>query len=253
MPPVDVVVARHVFCHVDDWRGFMRSLDLLCGKETLVAIEVPHCSDLLKHTEFDTIYHEHLSYFTLRAMNALLEHTPFRLHRVQHFPIHGGAMVVLLRRRDSEKPIHPSVYEAMDQELVSLGDWTTFQVKALQKITQLRDEVLDLLECGKRVAGFGASAKSTVWINACGFTRRELAFVCDSTKQKWGCTSPGTDIPIVDEGALLREQPDYAIMFCWNFASEVIERNQLYLSKGGKFIVPVPSIKVISADGETEI
>lgn len=106
------------------------------------------------------------------------------------------------------------------------------------KVRELRNE--------HTVCGFGASAKSTVWMNACGFDRSYIRFITDSTPWKQWTFSPGTDIPIVDEGALIRDRPDYAIIFAWNYAKEIVEKNQEYLNLGGKFIIPIPEISIIS-------
>lgn len=246
MPPVDVVVARHVFCHVDDWRGFIKSLDALCQKETLVVIEVPYAEDLLKHQWFDTIYHEHLSYFTLHAMKALLENGPFRLQRIQHFPIHGGSLVVCLRRRDSVAPAHPSVGEFLENEFIGENRWREFASRSMALIADLREQVKAIKIAGKSsVVGLGASAKSTVWMHACGFSRWEIPYICDCTPGKWNRLCPGTDIPIVDDGALLRDLPAFSICFAWNFRKDVLDRYAHWREKGGKFIFPVPKIEFV--------
>lgn len=247
MPSVDVVIARHVFCHVDDWHGFIATLDKVCQKNTLVAIEVPYVMDLLRHTQFDTIYHEHLSYLNIKALQALLEHSVFRIDHVQHFDVHGGAIVIYLRRRDYEGAADESVewYLNHEKDNLNVAAWQEFDRVAHLNLVALQKTVNDLLNDGKTVAGFGASAKSTVWMNACGFTSKQVRFITDTTPQKQWKYCPGTDVKIVDEGALLRELPDYAILYAWNFMSECLKKNNLYLSKGGKFIVPVPTVRII--------
>ena len=151
-------------------------------------------------------------------------------------------MVLMLRRNDSG--IEPTGSAIDFEDNILVDNWRIFRGQARLQIEELRDMVRLLRARGKTVAGLGASAKSTVWINACGFTKRDISFIADSTQQKLYKCSPGSDIPIIDEGALLRELPDYTIMFCWNFRDEVIRNNQLYLSMGGRFIVPVPIIRV---------
>jgi hypothetical protein len=249
MPAIDLIVARHVFCHVDDWMEFMSCVDYLSNTDTIILIEVPHVKDLLENHEFDTIYFEHTSYLNLGAMKALLERTHFHIHRVQRFPIHGGAIVLMLRRNNSDAPPHESVEQAFKDENVDfLQLWQDLAYAVKNMVFNLKEMILDLNRQGKSVVGFGASAKSTVWLNMLGLTKKEIRFICDSTPQKWGCTSPGTDVPIVDEGALLRELPDYAILFCWNFLSECVTKNKLWLDQGGQFIVPVPKLRVIGKD-----
>lgn len=247
MPVVDVVIARHVFCHIDDWSRFIKNMDTVCHANTLVVIEVPYVMDLLRRVQFDTIYHEHLSYLNIGAMEALLRGTVFRLDHIQHFPIHGGAIALYLRRRDYEGAADASVEWYLNEEKRHLNEeaWNVFSKAAHGNIMELTRKVSGLVEEGKTVCGFGASAKSTVWVSACGFTRKQIKFITDTTPQKHYKFSPGTDIPIVDPGALIRERPDYAIMFCWNFRNEVIARNEQFLRAGGRFIVPVPQIEIV--------
>jgi novobiocin biosynthesis protein NovU/D-mycarose 3-C-methyltransferase len=246
VPPVDVVIARHVFNHVDDWRAFVKALDILCHRDSLVVIEVPYILDLLTRVEFDTVYHEHLSYLNVKAMEYLLGGTPFVIHRIVKFPVHGGSIAIMIRRRDSDKPRCPSVRHFREAESTLNADaWKVFSVNAYTHIQNLGTQVIDLLANSKTVAGYGASAKSTVWLNAMGFTRKEVKFICDSTPGKWHKESPGTGIPITDEGALLREMPDYAILFSWNYEEEILTKNKLWREKGGKFIVPIPELRIV--------
>ena len=242
---VDIIIARHVFCHVEDWQAFIHNLLIPSKKDTLVCIEVPYVKDLLQNGEFDTIYHEHTSYLSIKAMSALLAGSPWRLHRIQKFPVHGGAILLMLRRHDYEGKPHPSVEEFLSHEKITLETWKEFSDRANKKIGVVSAFVRNLRSNGKTVVGFGASAKSTVWINACGFSKKEISFITDTTPQKLWKTSPGRDIKIVDEGAILRELPDYALCFAWNFATEILEKNKLARSKGVKFIFPHPELQVI--------
>lgn len=243
--PFDVVIARHVFCHVDDWRDFLRHVWLTTHNESLVCLEVPYCKDMLDRGEFDTIYHEHTSYLTLKAITALLANSPFRLHRVVRFPIHGGAILLMMRSKSSRVSPDPGLAAMLAEEHITLAEWQAFDAKARQAMLAMKETVRAAREQGKRVCGFGASAKSTVWVNACGFTRKDVQFITDTTRYKQWKLSPGTDIPIVDEGALLRELPDIALCFAWNFAAEILEKNALARSKGVKFYVPIPDPKLL--------
>lgn len=238
VPAVDCIVARHVFGHVDDLKGFIKALDIVANQNTLILIEVPWAKRLLENCEFDTIYFEHLSYFTIKSIDALLQNTPFRLHRVHEFPVHGGALGIMLRRRDHPSKADESVQKMMWNENVTEKAWKEMAERSKKSIARLICIVRSAIEAGKTVCGYGASAKFTVWMNACGFTKKEVKFVTDTTPQKQWCTVPGTDIPVVDPGALLREQPDYAIMGAWNFSEEIISKEHLYREVGGQFIVP---------------
>lgn len=232
----EVIVARHVFGHIDDWHEFMHGIQILAGKDTLLVVEIPYVVDLLNNTEFDTIYHEHLSYISIASIKALLKSTNFHIHNIVRFPIHGGALAVMIRRNDYGLKPDDSVDSF--RETITEHTWKSFSFKAKTKISELSKFVNDAVSSGQTVCGFGASAKSTVWINACGFTTKQIKFICDCTPYKQYTLSPGTDIPIVDEGALLRELPDICINFAWNFSDTVIEKNQPYLNHGGQIISP---------------
>lgn len=245
----DVIVARHVFCHVDDWRDFIKGLAFISGADTLICIEVPYVLDLLERGEFDTIYHEHTSYLSIRAMLALLEGTSLRLHKVIKYPIHGGAILLMLRHRDSGVLPDESIDQFLDWENLMPEKWEQFRSQAGNKIKQLTRTVRGFVHGGKRVCGYGASAKSTVWVNACGFNQNDLEGIYDNTVQKLYTFSPGTSIPIKHEGAFYADACDYAVMFCWNFADEVIAKNKKWLDGGGKFIIPHPEIRIVSKDG----
>lgn len=241
----DVVVARHVFGHVDDWKDFVKNLEAVSNRETLIVIEVPYIMDFLRDSQFDTCYHEHLSYVSINSVVELLKDTGLYLHKVVRFPIHGGAIALMLRRRDRKSHPHHTVKEMIDSEMISQFTWDRFEADSHRKIHDLKAAVNHLVSSGKTVCGFGASAKSTVMIQACGFNRSQISFICDSTPNKQGRLSPNTDIPIIDESGLMSRMPNYAVVFCWNFAAEVIAKNQTYLEKGGHFIIPIPELKII--------
>lgn len=232
----DVIVARHVFCHADDWQEFIRGIDVLSGPETLTVIEVPYVMDLLKNVKFDTIYHEHLSYLSITAINHLLATTSFHLHKIVPFPVHGGAIALMIRRNNCGIEIDNSV--SSFKENITVATWKEFAINAKAKISQLSAFVNDAVSQGKRVCGLGASAKSTVWINACGFKKQHINFICDCTPNKQYRFSPGSNIPVVDEGALLRDLPDICINFAWNFMDECLAKNQAYINYGGQIVSP---------------
>lgn len=236
----DAIAARHVFCHVDDWMDFFRGLGAVSHRETLICIEVPYVADMMDRLEFDSIYHEHTSYLTINAMRVLLNRTPFHLHRVIRSDIHGGSLVILIRHNDS---IHPRC--SIDiKENITRQQWELFDDQCRAKIQRLRRMVHDLIVEGKTITGYGASAKCTVWCNACKFTQKELKFVTDTTGYKQGRKVPGTDIPIVDEIEFSEERPDFAVMFAWNYQQEIMAKESKFLGNGGKFIVPIGEIWV---------
>ena len=232
----DIIIARHVFAHMDDWKSFISILDQCCHDKTIVFIEVPNTADMLKSNSFDQIYHEHLSYVTPKAVAALLSGTGFHIHGVISYSIHGGAIGIFIRKEAPVIECNLDLYE------VTQDDWINFSDRSKNLIFDLSEFVSD--ETGT-FSGYGASAKSSVWINACQWTSKEIGFIVDSTPQKQGRISPGSDIPIVPESELLKRMPDYCIIFSWNFCNEIIANNKAYTEAGGKFIIPIPEIKIV--------
>ncbi len=235
----DIILARHVFCHIADWKGFIRAVKHVSNRDTLIGIEVPHTKKMLENAEFDTVYHEHLSYLTLKSVVALLRGSGLHIHNVTEYEIHGGTIIIWIRNDDHMGIPEVGVQPMIDSENITIESWKEFGVKSKINIEFLSGKVANLAAEGKTVCGFGASAKSTVWVNACGFNRKQIRFITDTTPWKQWTLSPGSDIPIVDEGALTRELPDYAILFAWNYAKEIIANNQAYLDSGGQFIIPI--------------
>jgi len=233
----DVIVARHVFCHINDWREFMQNIEAISNSETLVVIEVPYVMDMIRGLEFDTIYHEHLDYLSIKAMDYLLEGFMFHIHRIVRFEIHGGAIVLILRRDDCENAADPGVEIFSELEVLNLDIWEKFKQGCDRKIYQLKDMITRMPPTMK-VVGFGASAKSTVWINACGFTSKHIKFICDCTPEKQCKFSPGNDIPIYPESELMGQNADVAVLFAWNFKKEILAKNQEFISTGGRFLIP---------------
>jgi hypothetical protein len=242
---VDAVVARHVFAHIDNWKEFVRCLEVMSNTNTTVYLECPYCLDILNNCEWDTIYHEHLSYVTIRSIEALLKDTKFHLHKITAFPVHGGAIVMTLRRNDSTAQRDRSVDDYLERENITFTSWEDFSRRSRQQISSLNLMMFDLWGKGKTVCGFGASAKSTVAISAANLESRTIRFITDTTAQKHGRLSPGTNIPIVPQEELLARQPDYAVCFAWNYRTEILKANWEYLSRGGHFIFFVPQLEVV--------
>lgn len=247
LPPINLVLARHVFCHIDDWKEFINNAAVLCDRDTIICLEVPYAHDTIANGEWDTVYAEHLSYLTVRSVVALLEESPLMLQHIVRFPIHGGAIALILRRIDGVGvfPEHPSVNDFLRNERCSLEDWRQFGVRARDQIGALKILIGQLRGTGKRVVGYGASAKSTMWINAMGLGARDIEAVYDGTPQKVYTCIPGTDIPVRHEGSFFADAADYAVLWAWNFMPEILAKQENWAKRGGRWIVPVPEVKVL--------
>ena len=245
----DLILGRHVFAHIDDLRDLVAGLDAVSHAETLIAFEVPYVVDFFEHTEYDTIYHEHLSYISARSIEALVKDSAFMLSRVDHYPIHGGSILFHLRHRSSKTEPHASVAQAIENEkqmrLSEPATWESFA----QRVSRIRTELPALLRKlrsqGKRIIGYGASAKGNTLLNTCGITTRELDYIIDNTPFKQNKIAPGSWIPVRPPEMLLKEQPDYALLLAWNFAPEIIKRETEFQKRGGRFIVPIPEPKIV--------
>lgn len=241
----DLIIGRHVFAHIDDLMGFLQALAAVSHDRTLIAFEVPYAVDFYQGFEFDTIYHEHLSYLSVRGIQKLLENSPFMLHRVDRYPIHGGSIMFMLRHRDGSDGVHGSIENATRLEerlgLASPATWARFSDRVYQIQTELVDLIGGLRKKGKRVIGYGASAKGNTLLQSCGLGREDLDYIIDNTPFKQGRVAPGSWIPVAPPGRLLEDQPDFALLLAWNFAPEIIQREQQYQARGGRFIVPLPN------------
>lgn len=240
----DVIVARHVFCHVENWKDFIAGIEEMALPSTLVCIEVPYCRDMLAKTEFDTIYHEHTSYLTIRSVLALLEGTNLMLWKVKRYAIHGGAIMLMIRRRDGKFVVDPSVHEFVRDEGDMETEWANFSRRA-KECQQAFNRFVRGLAITSVVGAIGASAKSTVWVNACDMNRDQIKYIADTTEYKQGCLVPGSDIPVVSESRLNEFPPDVAVVFAWNYRDEVIKKFEPLRAKGTKLLFPVPSVEIV--------
>jgi novobiocin biosynthesis protein NovU/D-mycarose 3-C-methyltransferase len=245
----DLILGRHVFAHIDDLRDLLAGLETVSHPKTLIAFEVPYLVDFFEHTEYDTIYHEHLSYVSVRALEALVKNSPFALSRIDHYPIHGGSILFHLQNRSSAVKPHASVAAALEKEkqlaLIDPAAWRPFAERVARIRAELPALIRKLKSAGKRIIGYGASAKGNTLLNTCGITNRELDYIIDNTPFKQNKIAPGSGIPVCPPEKLLADQPDYALLLAWNFAKEIVGREIEYQKRGGQFIVPIPEPKIV--------
>lgn len=240
----DLIIGRHVFAHIEDLKGLLTALDSVSHDGTLIAFEVPYMLELFKRVEFDTIYHEHLSYVSIRAIEALTAGSPFFLKRIDYYPIHGGSILFQLQRRGGKEAAHESVARYLQAEselrLEDPKNWEPFVAQVRRVQTELPALIRRLKSEGKRIIGYGASAKGNTLLNTCGLTSKDLDYIIDNTPFKQGKVAPGSWIPIRPPEALLQDKPDYALLLAWNFAKEIIGRETRFQQSGGRFILPLP-------------
>lgn len=243
-----VITATNVTAHVDKLREFFLSAKFMLAYNGVFIIEFPYLIDTIERNSWGQFYHEHLSYFTISPLKRLCDETDMKIIDVQKFDIHDGTCRVVITHNYSNREIEDSVSTFLDNE-VRLGYnkidiYKKWEERVNKNISDLQFTINTINNGGKRVVGFGASAKGNTLLNACRFTFEDIPYIIDDTPEKQGMYSPGTGIPIVSAEILKKETPDYILILAPNFSKEII--NRLKGIYEGKFIIPVPTVEIIN-------
>ena len=244
----EVLFARNVLPHVADTNDFVEGLSYCCGDETLAIVEVHHAGAIADELHYDSIYHEHLCYFTLQSVEKLLLAHGLYAYDVSFSPISGGSIVLFLRKR--ELPVSKSLIELRGKENTKGYNgskcWNDFAVRAYEHRKVLREKVEEYSASGCRVIGYGASARSSTLLNFAGINNELIECIIDKNEMKHGRLTPGTHIPIVGPDEGMNRNPDVIVLLAWNFKDEIIEYLKSRYGYHGKLIVPLPfSVKVV--------
>jgi SAM-dependent methyltransferase len=243
-----VITATNVFAHIDDLANFMKAIDLLLNENGTFIFEAPYFVNLIKHVEYDTIYHEHLSYLSIKPLIPFFKQFSMEIFDIQQRDIHGGSFRVWVAR-NGKKPISPIIDELLQQEnKLGIHNIETMSKFSLE-VQKNRQDLLWLLRRlkheGNRIAGVSAPAKGMTLLNYCRIGTETLDFVTEKSKMKIGRFTPGSHIPVLSDDTLLEQAPEYALLLAWNFAEEIMNNLCRYRENGGRFIIPIPNPHVV--------
>ncbi len=241
----DLILGNNVFAHAPDINDFIGGLQALLKPDGRIVLEFPYGCEMIEKNEFDTIYHEHVFYFTLLALIPAFARHNLEIFHVEHLAIHGGSLRLFAGHRGAHE-IRESVTQLKAEETEKGVDGIDYYVGFSSRVEGLKVDLVkllgDLKSQGKRIAAYGASAKGSTLLNYYGIGADTLDFVADRSTQKQGLFTPGTHLPIVSGDELANKQPDYALLLTWNFSTEIIGQQQAFRDAGGKFIIPIPEV-----------
>lgn len=241
-----VMHANNVLAHVPDLNGFVRGFKTLLADDGVAIFEAPYVRDMVEGVAFDTIYHEHLCYYSLTALDALFRRNGLVIAHVERLAIHGGSLRIFATHGETpDETVTAMLAEERALGIDGLAYYEVFARRVQHLRLTLTGLLRDLKAAGRTIAAYGASAKGSTLLNAFGIGREVLDFVVDRSPHKQGLYTAGTHIPIRAPEALVSARPDYALLLTWNFADEILAQQEEYRAAGGRFIVPVPQVRVL--------
>jgi hypothetical protein len=247
----DVVIGNNVLAHVADLGGFVDGVARLLAPAGCAVFEVPYVRQMIERSEFDTIYHEHLCYYSLHALKELFEPRGLRVTDVQGLDIHGGSLRVFAEPAGRATPTEAVAARLTEEAACGLTGAAYYRDFA-RRVERLRDDLRAELQrrkaAGQRLAAYGASAKGSTLMSYAGLDDRHLDYIVDRSTVKQGRFAPGNRLPILPPETLARRRPDAVLLLTWNFADEIVRQQRAYLDAGGVFIVPVPRVHTIAKE-----
>jgi hypothetical protein len=245
----DLLLGNNVLAHVPDIVDFVSGMQIILKDEGVVTMEFPHLMQLINNNQFDTIYHEHFSYFSFSTVKRIFESQGLELFDVDEILTHGGSLRIYAKHvRDNSKSISSNVQVLLTKEeengLKELSYYNNFQQKALAVKLNLIDFLVAQKRENKKVAAYGAAAKGNTLLNYCGIKNDLIEFVVDANPHKQNKFLPASHLPVVTEERLKELRPDYIIIFPWNLKEEIMNQLAYIKEWGGRFVIPIPKLQI---------
>ncbi|SDY53873.1 class I SAM-dependent methyltransferase [Thermoactinomyces sp. DSM 45892] len=245
----DLIVANNVLAHVPNLHDFVAGLKTLLKDDGVITIEFPHLLQLITHKQFDTIYHEHFSYFSLVSVKRILAHYKLQIIDVEELPTHGGSLRLFIKHEHKDLQVSARVRDLIQKEAEQGLDNLTSYLQFAKKIEALKIDTLKFLiqakQENKQIVGYGAPAKGNTLLNFYGVGKEFLSYTVDANPHKQGLYLPGTRIPIQNPEMLKETKPDYLLILPWNLREEIVQQCSFIREWGGKFLVIIPEVEVI--------
>lgn len=241
----DIITGTNVFAHVDNITEFMEAIDILLKPDGSFVFELPYFVNLIQKLQYDTIYHEHLSYVSVRPLIKFFAKFDMAIYAIEEHNFHGGAIRVFVRKSKDQidSVVMPFLEKEDDAGIYKMNELYKFEQKVMANRNNMQDLIFKIKAAGEKIAIVSTPAKGMTLLNYCGLNNRLIEFATEKAKLKIGKFTPGTHIPILPDSALIEQAPDYALLLAWNFAPEIIKNNPHYR---GKYIVPIPTPRIVN-------
>lgn len=245
----DLIIANNVLAHVPDLNGFVGGMDILLKEEGIVTVEFPYLLNLIDYNQFDTIYHEHFSYFSFYTVCRVFESHNMKIFRVEKLKTHGGSLRIFACHNNSNRIVESSVNELREYERNRGADKIDFYLSFKEKVEKIKMDVLSFLieakRQRKRVCGYGAPAKGNTLLNYCGIGTEFIEFTVDKNPLKQNTYLPGSRIPVFGIEKIIEYKPDYLVILPWNIKEEIIKQESVLRNWGGKFVTFIPELEIL--------